>query len=260
MPVRTEKWPEGTPTWADLGVTDLDAAKAFYTELFGWEYSSGGEDSGGYWLAHLGGKSVAGLGPKQNAEMPTVWTTYLGSDDVDATAVKVAAAGGGLIAPPFDVMDSGRMSIAADSVGAVFGVWQAGTHIGAERVNEHGALCWNELHTRDYGPAREFYAKVFGFSYKDIDGDGFVYSTFKRISDGEEVGGIHHDTQLPDGAPNYWLAWFASDDVDVTAAKARELGGSLVIPVMDSPFGRMTILQAPQGETFGVIHLPDTRG
>ncbi|MFJ3956368.1 VOC family protein [Arthrobacter sp. NPDC090010] len=256
MPIRNEPWPEGTPTWVDLGSDDVEAAKAFYTGLFGWEYLSGGEEAGGYVLAQLDGKAVAGLGSKQDPQMPTVWTTYLAADDVDATTIKVGDAGGQIIAPPFDVMDSGRMAIASDTAGAAFGIWQAGTHIGAERYNEHGALCWNELHTRDYDAAREFYPAVFGVEFHDISGEGFVYSTFKRASDGQEVGGIHHDGQMPEGMPNYWLAWFAADDVDAGIAKAVELGATVLMPPMDSPFGRMSVIQGPQGEAFGLITLP----
>ena len=253
MSTKISNWPAGTPMWVDLSVDDLEAAKAFYTGLFGWDYTTGGEGSGDYLLATLDGRAVAGLGPKQEAGMPTVWTTYLSTDDVDATAEKVKAAGGQLLVPPFDVMDSGRMTIAMDTAGAAFGVWQAGNHIGAERVNEHGSLCWNELHTRDYATARAFYADVFGFAYHDVDGEEMVYSTCLRPSDGREVGGVHYDTDLPEEAPNYWLTWFASDDVAATAARASELGGRLLMPVTDTPFGRMAIVQGPQGDVFGVI-------
>lgn len=258
MSIHSEKWPAGTPTWADLGADDPAAAQAFYTGLFGWEYLSGGEDAGGYVLAHIGGKAVAGLGPKQDPAIPTVWTSYLASDDVDATAEQVTAAGGQLVAPPFDVMDSGRMAVVTDNVGAVFGIWQAGTHIGAERVNEHGSMCWNELHTSDYDKAQSFYTDVFGFSYRDVSAEGFVYSTFRRGSDSREVGGILHDTDLPEGVPAYWLAWFASDNVEATAAKAQELGAALLMPAMDSAFGRMAIVQGPQREVFGIIDAPRT--
>ncbi|MFE4197952.1 VOC family protein [Paenarthrobacter sp. NPDC056912] len=258
MSTKISSWPSATPMWVDLGADDLSAAKAFYADLFGWEYVSGGEDSGDYLLAHIGGHAVAGIGPKQDPAMPTVWTTFLASDDVEVTSKKIAAAGGQLIAPPFDVMDSGRMALAADTAGAVFGIWQAGTHIGAERVNEHGALCWNELHTRDYLAARAFYAEAFDVSYQDITEDGYVYSTIRRPLDGREVGGVHHDTELPDDVPNYWLTWFASEHVDGTAARAVELGSTLIAPVTDSPLGRMAIVQAPQGEVFGVIDAPHT--
>lgn len=256
MSVRTEPWPDGTPNWVDLGVDDVDAAKKFYAELFGWEYVNGGEQSGGYELAQIDGRAVAGIGPRQDAATPTVWTTYFAADDADKTADEIGRAGGRLLFPVMDVMASGRMTVAFDSVGAVFGVWQAGDHIGAERVNEHGALCWNELHTRDYDAARAFYAAVFGYEYQDVSAEGMVYATLQRVSDRKDIGGVHHDLDLPAGAPDHWLTWFASDDVDATTAKAEQLGAVPVMPAVDTPFGRMAIVQGAQGEVFGVIALP----
>jgi predicted enzyme related to lactoylglutathione lyase len=255
MSTKISSWPAATPMWVDLGVDNLAAAKAFYANLFGWDFVAG-QDSGEYSLAHVGGRAVAGVGPKQDPGAPSAWTTFLASDDVNATAKKIGAAGGELIAPPFDVMESGRMAIATDNVGAAFGVWQAGTHIGAERVNEHGALCWNELHTRDFASARSFYSEVFDVSYQDVTEEGLVYSTIRRPLDGREVGGVQHDTNLPDDTPNHWLAWFASDYVQGTADRAVELGSSLLMPVTESPLGRMAIIQAPQGEVFGIIDAP----
>ncbi|MCT9869753.1 VOC family protein [Paenarthrobacter aurescens] len=258
MSTKISSWPAATPMWVDLGVDNLEAGKAFYADLFGWEFVSGGEDSGDYLLAHLGGRAVAGVGPKQDPGIPTVWTTFLASDDVDVTSKKVVSSGGQLMAPPFDVMDSGRMALALDAVGAVFGIWQAGTHIGAERVNEHGALCWNELHTRDYAAARSFYSEVFDVSYQDVTEEGMVYSTIRRPLDGREVGGVHHDTELPEDTPNHWMTWFASNYVEGTATRAVELGATLLGPVTESPFGRMAVVRAPQGEVFGIIDVPST--
>ncbi len=258
MSTKISSWPAATPMWVDLGVDDLAEAKAFYADLFGWEFVSGGQDAGDYNLAYVRGRAVAGVGPKQEPGMPTAWTTYLASDDVDVTAKKISAAGGQLLAPPFDVMESGRMALALDSVGAVFGVWQAGSHIGAERVNEHGALCWNELHTRDYSTARTFYSEVFDVSYQDVTEEGLVYSTVRRPLDGREVGGMHHDTALPDDVPNHWMTWFASDYVEGTATRAVELGATLLGPVEESTMGRMVVVRAPQGEVFGVIDAPRT--
>lgn len=256
MSTKISNWPAATPMWVDLGVDNLAAAKTFYADLFGWDFVSGGQDAGDYLLAHVGGRAVAGVGPKQDPGMPTVWTTFLASDDVNVTAKKISAAGGQLIAPPFDVMESGRMALAVDTVGAAFGIWQAGTHIGAERVNEHGALCWNELHTRDFAAARSFYSEVFDVSFQDVTGKGRVYSTIRRPMDGREVGGVQHGTDIPHGTPNHWLTWFASDYVHGTAERAVELGSTLLMPVTDSSLGRMSIIQAPQGEVFGIIDAP----
>ncbi|QQQ62171.1 VOC family protein [Paenarthrobacter ureafaciens] len=252
MSTKISKWPAGTPMWVDLSVDDVEAAKTFYTGLFGWEYLSADDDAG-YLLAQLNGHAIAGLGPKDDPAMPSAWTTFMASDDVNATAERIRESGGQVLMAPFDVMDSGRMAIAADATGAVFGVWQAGNHIGAERVNEHGSLCWNELHTSDYAEARAFYAGVFGFTYHEVTGADMVYATCLRDSDRREVAGIHHDTQIPQSDPAYWLTWFASDDVALTAARAQELGATLLVPVSDTPFGRMVIVEAPQGDVFGVI-------
>ncbi|MFJ4169700.1 VOC family protein [Paenarthrobacter sp. NPDC089714] len=250
MSTKISKWPAGTPMWVDLSVDDVEAAKSFYSKLFGWDYLTG---EGDYLLAQIAGHAVAGLGPKLDPARPAAWTTYLASENVDATAELIKAAGGQLLVPPFDVMDSGRMAVAADSVGAAFGVWQAGNHIGAERFNEHGSLCWNELHTHDCASARAFYAEVFGFAYHDVDGEDMVYSTCLRATDGREVAGMHYDTELPETMPDYWLTWFASDDVAATACQAEQLGASLLMPVSSTPFGRMAIIEGLQGDVFGVI-------
>ena len=69
---------------AEQAVVDLDAAIAFYSDLFGWEVEKGPEDMGHYSMARLDGKNVAGLADQQVPGM-TVWTTYLAVDDVDAS-------------------------------------------------------------------------------------------------------------------------------------------------------------------------------
>ncbi|MEV7662524.1 VOC family protein [Paenarthrobacter sp. NPDC089316] len=257
MSTKISAWPAATPMWVDLGVDDLEAATTFYSELFGWTFASGGPESGGYLLAELRGRAVAGLGPNQAPGTPASWTTYIASDDVQETAGKIVAAGGKLLAPPFDVMDSGRMALAADSVGSVFGVWQAGNHIGAERVNEHGALCWNELHAHDHVAAKSFYTDVFGVSFQEIGQDGDAYATIRRPPDGREVGGVLH---TPDAVNDsgHWVTWFASDHVHSTALRAVELGATLIRPVSESPLGHTAVVRAPQGETFGIIDAPRT--
>ena len=116
---------EGTPCWVDLMTTDLEAAKRFYTDLFGWEYIDTGEMGGGYQLAMKSGKLVAGIGGQMPGQTgPAVWTTYLWADDADAVGERVAKAGGNVIMGPMDVPGAGRMSIAVDPTGAAFGVWQ----------------------------------------------------------------------------------------------------------------------------------------
>jgi uncharacterized protein len=261
MPVRNEPWLSGAPCWIDCQVDDVQAARQFYAALFDWDIQDGPQEAGGYLMALLGGQPVAGIGPKpQNAgPVPSVWTTYLATDDADATAAAVAGAGGTLMMQPFDVLDVGRMTVAADNGGAVFGLWQAKAHKGVGRYGEPGTLVWSELHTRDYQGARDFYSQVFGYTYEDLgDTDEFRYAQFKPVG-GEFSGGFHHDLSIPEGSPNYWLAWFAVDDADAVANKAQELGAQVLFAPTDSPYGRMSILAGTQGEVFAVIkpQMPD---
>ncbi|RDI66660.1 hypothetical protein DFR76_104410 [Nocardia pseudobrasiliensis] len=255
MPVRQQPWPEGTPCWVDCQVDDPVKASEFYAGLFGWEIQGTAEEAGGYLMALKGGEAVAGIGPKPQAGMLSVWTTYLAAEDADAVAERITRAGGQVVMPPFDVMDAGRMFVAADSTGGYFGIWQARAHNGAAVYSEHGAYTWNELHTRQFEAAEKFYADVFGYSYEHVgDGATMRYSMFTPPGAEQAAGGINDDTLMPgEPMPSYWLTWFQYDNVDEGLARAGELGAGTMMPATDSPVGRMAIVAAPQGEAFGLI-------
>lgn len=255
MPTRDSAWPQGTPCWVDCSVDDPAEARAYYAELLGWDVLDSPPEAGGYLMAMLDGHPAAGIGPKMgDVAMPSVWTTYLAADDADAVAGAITAAGGAVFMPPFDVMDVGRMCIAADPAGAVFGIWQAKAHKGAGVFNEPGAYCWNELHTTEYSPAQDFYRQVFGWSFKEIgDGENFVYSTFALPGAHQPSGGLMDTTPLPGDMPPNWLTWFQVGNTDTTLARAARLGSTTLMGPDDSPFGRMAVIQAPQGEVFGIL-------
>lgn len=255
MTTRDTTWPEGTPAWADLMVPDGDVARKFYSGLFGWDFDVGGEQTGFYSQAVRDGRSIAGLmqsPPGEEEVPPPAWTTYLAVDDADRAAARITEAGGTVMMAPMDVMDFGRMAIAADPTGAVFGVWQGGTHIGAQIVNEPGAMVWNETLSRDFDAAKAFYGSVFGYDFQDLSGDGFRYAGVQV--DGTVVGGIG---QLPEGtppeAPSLWLTYFQVEDPDATVARARELGATIQQEPRDSPYGQLAVIVGPAGETFAVI-------
>jgi len=175
MVTRDTAWPPGTPCWIDLGVADKAKAKAFYGGLFGWSIQDGPPEAGGYSMCLIDGKAAAGIGDKQGPEeQPPYWTTYIATADADATAARVKAAGGQVLADPFDVMDVGRMAIAIDPGGAPFGIWEAKAHTGVGVANEPGALIWSENMSRDYEANKAFYGSVFGYHFSDIGGPGNV--------------------------------------------------------------------------------------
>lgn len=273
MPERDGYIP-GVPCWVDTSQPDPAAAASFYSGLFGWECESVmPEDSPGtYFMARLRGEDVAGIGSiPEGAPSMASWNTYVWVESADETASKVTAAGGAVITAPFDVLDAGRMAVFSDPEGAVFCVWQAKTQRGSQLVNEHGTVNFNDLNTRDPEGAAAFYGAVFGWEKLDMDG-GFSmwtlpgYADHLEKSDPEirkrnaELGApegfadvVASIAPIPDDQPDtpaHWGITFAVDEADEIAAKATELGGKVVVPPMDLPWVRMTVVADPQGAMF----------
>ncbi len=244
----------GTPCWVDVTTTDIEGTNAFYSGLFGWSTEEM-PNAGGYTMYSLRGKHVAaGSPPPPGGEgVPPHWTTYLASDDADETAEKVREAGGAVLMDPFDVFDSGRMTIAQDPTGAAFGIWQAGEHIGAELANEPGTLNWNQCQTDDPGRAAAFYADVFGYEVDEIDlGGGEPFRVLKV--DGRGVAGVREHVPQMGNVPPHWSTVFQVADTDESVGKATELGGTVVMEPLDLPdIGRIAVLQDPVGAAFQVI-------
>ena len=245
---------QGTPNWVDLQTSDQDDAKRFYGGLFGWTYDDQPMPQGPvYSMAQIDGDNVAAIAP-QSPEMaaagaPPTWNTYIAVDSVDDAVAKVEAAGGQVAMPAFDVMDAGRMAFVLDPGGAAVGLWQAGRHIGATRVNEPNAVVWNELITADPAGSAGFYQQVAGITTSVMEMGDDKYTMFE-VS-GQPVGGTT-PPQMP-GVPNHWHVYFSVADADATAAKAAELGGSVLVAPFDTPVGRMAVLSDPQGAAFSVM-------
>ena len=180
-----------------------------------------------------------------------MWMTYLATSDADATAVKIKGAGGQLVTEPMDIMDAGRMAVAADPAGAVFGVWQARAFPGAQIVNEPGAMRWNEQLSRDFEGSKAFYAAVFGYEYRDMSRDGFSFASFKV--DGNDVGGIgDFRAGLPAATPPAWRVYFGAVDTDALVARVQANGGSVIRERIDHPHGRMSTVADDQGAVFSL--------
>jgi predicted enzyme related to lactoylglutathione lyase len=240
----------------DISVDDVPKAIAFYSGLFGWDIQQGGPETGGYCICHLNGRIVAGLGPKMgDPAAPSAWTTYLATDDVDATADKVKAAGGQLPMPPMDVMGEGRMALGFDTVGALFGLWQAGRTTGIGVANEPGSLSWNEHLSNDFEGSKAFYQALFGYEYDDMSGGDFKYAAIKVA--GNIAGGIGSlPVDAPAGRTAGWAVYFAVADTDAAVAKVTDLGGTLVEPPRDSPYGRIAMVADDHNAVFSLITAP----
>jgi uncharacterized protein len=253
-----ERYENGVPSWVDMGSSDVDKAKEFYSGLFGWDCPEGDPEAGGYSVCTLKGKSVAGLSPSFDPNMPTVWMTYVNVDSVDDTLAKVEANGGTVFMPGTDVMGAGRMAIFADSIGAVIGLWEPKEHIGAQLVNEPGTLCWNELVSPDLEASKTFYGAVFGWGAVNQGAPGEPPAYVEWQLGGKSVGGLlPKPAEMPAEVPPYWGVYFSVADTDASVELAQKLGATSHAPPMDIEPGRMAILTDPVGAMFQVIALKE---
>ena len=264
----------GVPCWVDTTQPDPEAAASFYGSLFGWELEDamppGSEVH--YYIGRIRGGDVAAISSISEGTPPiALWNTYVWVDSADDTAAKVRDAGGKVLMEPGDVMDAGRMAVFADPEGAVFCVWQANRHKGARVVNEHGALNFNGLNTRDPEAAKTFYGAVFGWDTLTLDGGAEMWTLpgygdyLERDTPGlrkmvmdvgaperfiDVVAAINPITDDMPEMPANWSVTFAVDDADGIARRAVELGGKVLAGPFDAPWVRMAVIADPQGATF----------
>lgn len=251
MTTRDTPFAAGTPCWVDLVSSDVDKAKAFYGSLFGWTSEDTGEEFGGYVNFSSDGHKVAGMiGNTPEIGSPDVWTTYISTDDIEATVNAVTEAGGTLMAPAMEVANLGSMAVLVDPAGAVFGVWQPGSHIGFTKYNEPGSVTWDEHHSKDFTTSTDFYTKVFGWEIeKTSDSDDFRY--YQGLINGETVAGMMDSKAfLQDQVPSHWAVYFSVADVDGATATAVDNGATVIRPAEDTPFGRIADMTDPTGAMF----------
>jgi predicted enzyme related to lactoylglutathione lyase len=279
MPERDGYIP-GVPCALDATQPDPEAAAAFYSGLFGWECEDvmPPESEAQYFVARLRGRDVAAVGSIEIAPQTATWNTYFWVDSADETASRVRDAGGSVLVKPFDIKpNAGRKAVCTDREGAAFCVWQAKSNRGAQLVNEPGTLVFNGLNTRDVEAAKSFYGPVFGWRTLTLDSGAEMWALpgygdylerhnpdlRKRLA---EMGGPGYEDvvasidPIPDDQPDspaHWSVTFAVDDPHATAAKASQLGGTVIAPPVEAPWSRpgyyrvhVTIIKDPQGATF----------
>ena len=263
MSIRTDPWPAGTPCWVDLSAPDVEAAVAFYADVIGWTFHDSGPEYGGYQIAMVDGRAAAGVGPIMQEGQPSAWTVYLASDDVDATAKLIGEHGGSIYAGPMDIADNGRMLIAADPTGGVFGVWQQTGMIGTAVIDEPGGFVWDDARLHDVEVGKRFYADVFGFRYSPLPAEAGEAGDYETFSVGDApaeetrpAGGIGGMMGAPPGTPSHWLAYFTVADVDASVEAVGDGGGTVLMPPADTPFGRIGVVIDPFGAAFGLHSAP----
>ena len=183
-----------------------------------------------------------------------------------------------MLTEPLDVLDAGRTAMLADPEGAAFCVWQAKEHRGARIVNEPGSLNFNVLNTRDPEAAKRFYSAVFGWTTLDLGSGEFwalgAYGDYlEELTPGTrertaQLGAAGFEDVLAAITPivgddadthAHWSVTFSTDDADATAAKAAELGGTVLVAPVDAPYSRSTVLRDPQGAMLSTAFVPENK-
>ncbi len=241
----------GTFCWMELHTKDPDAAKKLYAEVFGWEAQDDpiGPDMV-YTMYKLNGKNAAAMYLDSEPTHPACWSAYISVESADAAAAKAKELGGQIYMEPFDVMEVGRMAVLADPSGAVFSVWQAKLHCGAQVVDEAGAQTWMELMTRDTSAAKAFYGGLFGWTTDESMGEYTMYKSGDAY-----VGGMMAISEEMGPVPPNWLPYFSVVNADASAAVATANGASVTAGPQDVPgMVRFAVLADTSGAHFGICH------
>ncbi|MET9505124.1 VOC family protein [Streptomyces sp. NPDC006622] len=257
---------EGTPCWADVTFTDVEAAKRFYGDVLGWTFGESSSEYGNYTQAHADGKAVAAVVPPMpGQEDRSARCLHLAAEDAAATAARIREHGGEVIREPMRVGGFGTMCLAREPGGALFGVWQAGSHEGFEATGVPGAYAWAEVFTREPRKTDSFLSAVYGYRQRrpEEQGDvGDVGDGFRLYDLGGRpvLGRMAMGDDFPPEVASYVNVYFTVPDCDEAVATATGLGGLLRFGPMGTPFGRFAALTDPQGANFSVIDVTTAEG
>jgi uncharacterized protein len=245
--------PAGAPCWADLSTSDVEGARRFYSELFGWEAQEPSPEFGGYFMFTRDGVPVAGgMGPMGDMPGRNLWQIYLATDDIESTLKTAAAEGAQIVSPAMAVADLGSQAIIDDPTGAHLGIWQPGQFPGFTVLSEPGTPSWFELHTRDHATAVAFYRTAFSWTTNVVgDDDSFRYTTMADPDGGGDLAGVMDAKGfLPEGVPSHWSVYWEVADVTASCAQVSALGGSITAGPDDTPYGVLATCLDPAGAQF----------
>lgn len=244
--------------WYELMTSDLEAAKAFYSKVVGWNTKAWGEAGAPpYVILEAQETGVGGMMPvpedAQAMGARPAWLGYLHVTDVDKAAESLKAAGGKVHRAPADIPGVGRFAVVADPGKAMFMLLAP---LGEDRPlpppGISGHVGWRELFAENLDEALEFYGGQFGWTRGDAFDMGAmgVYQLF-ATAEGQQGGMMRRPPQVPAA---FWLYYFNVEAIDAAADRVKSAGGSVMMGPAEVP-GGMWIVQAmdPQGAMFGLL-------
>lgn len=243
----------GRVVWRELMTSDLERAKGFYGELFGWVFKDFpmGEGQPPYPIAHVDGKGLAGLMQKPTPEMPSFWLSYVSVEDVDDAVAKAKRGGGSALFGPMDVPEVGRLGMIADFDDAVIGLLRSTQGDDAPTMPKAGEFCWETMSSTDPERAKGFYSEVFGWTQQPgPNGTGDV------VFSAEEAMVADLQRSLP-GMPSMWQTYVVVDDLGRARDRVTQLGGQVIVPLIKVPnVGNIALIADPTGGHIGLFEAP----
>lgn len=245
--------------WTELLAVDINKSTEFYKSLFGWGTETmplGNNET--YVMYKVGDTRVAG-GMQINDEMRAKqvlphWNSYVLVDDIHESVKAAQALGATIYKDVADVTDMGKMAVIADPTGAAFSLWQAMKTNDGQSLpkNAVGNIGWYELMTMDTDKAGKFYTDLFKWTVNSKKmPTGEVYNMF-MIGD-KPVAGMMKPEKENNFKP-FWGVYFTVSNLDECINKAKKLGATLWYePMTIADVGRITMIKAPDGESFSVI-------
>jgi predicted enzyme related to lactoylglutathione lyase len=246
----------GSFCWIELATTDRNAAKNFYSSLFGWtaEDNPMGPDMV-YTMFRLGGKDAAGayalMKEQISHHVPPHWMLYVMADNADTSNAKAVKAGAQQIVPPSDIPSIGRFAVIQDPTGVFISIFQPAPQRGMTALGDVGTLCWADLNTPDPEKASRFYSDWLGWTF-ETGKDGYRH-IINGTSHEDMIGGIPPHMHAPPGTPAHWMSYFHVADCKASAARAAELGASTLMSAdVIKDVGVSGVLADPQGAVFAL--------
>lgn len=246
--------PLGRFGWHDLMTDDVERARAYYADLAGWTYEESEIPGfGSYPLIRAAGRTWGGL-VQNRRDAPPHWLSHVIVEDADAASARAEALGGRTLFPPTDVPGAGRFTVIAGPAGAPVSAWRpANPEDDGDVPMVPGAFCWHQLLASQPEVEAPFFSELFGWEASAQEVGGLPYTLFQRKDTGKPAGGM-----LPkppgSGGPSSWLAYVVVENADATAARVRELGGSVWVEPTDIPgMGRFLVTGDPSGAMIAFI-------
>lgn len=244
---------EGMFCWADMGSTNVEASKKFYTDMFGWTWDDAGND---YWIAKMGKSMVAGLMKSQCPDGKSYWSTYLNTADLDTTMATAEKNGATTIVPKTEVGDWGWFSMHKDPTNAMIAFWQNKGDAPTESwtKNETGHMCWTELITNDIDRSGSFYCNTLKYTPENMNmGEGAPAYTMFKMGDTQAAGMMAIQKEWGE-VPPHWMNYIQVDSITASSAKATKLGAKICKECTEIPgMGWFSIMTDPQGGTISMF-------